>query len=271
MNLYRASVPQIDRIPATLARLLVAICESCQFGKEVCQEVLGVDEHIELPLHDSRIPNMAAFKEQVIKVYHPPDEGDEWYCRPDLYPRLLKGSQIKVNTSAVKVLTYPWVKGETCPPTLKPRHFLMAAEQLQKFYRKGLEAHGDIRMANLIVSKKKVRWIDFDYSVMTNEPTRVYPDSWNMQLSDAKRHQDAYPQHPIERSHDLFSFKHLLGFYRSSDGSWERFVGTVKPKDIDGMVEKLRGFVKQSGKMVLSAPDEWQYQRTGTGSPKKQR
>ena len=206
MNLYQLSQPNADYFPQNLARLLVAICNTCAtIGTFKSQQVIGFHQHIQLPGPPAalpRIPILGDFKGQVIKVYHPPIDEDAalWYRRPTLYPALLPGSEIKVDTHVVQVLTYPWIDGQVCPPVLQPRHFLMAARELQRYYNSGLRAHGDVRLANLIVSEEQVHWIDFDYSVLQTEEPRYYPESWNLQISDGTRHPDSLHEMRIRSS-----------------------------------------------------------------------
>ncbi|MBY0307335.1 MAG: hypothetical protein K2Q09_01195, partial [Phycisphaerales bacterium] len=290
MTLYQVSQVQSAEFAQELARLLVSICTISSMGtfEDACQEIINFHEHIQLPSElpsegeesrPHRIPALGFFEGRVIKVYHPPvdQEARTAYRRPSAYPTLMPGSQVVVDTEAVKVLTYPWIDGEVCPRELVPQHFLMAASELQRLYNEvGLEAHGDVRMANLILSSDKAQWIDFDYSVLQNE-ARCYPSSWNVKLSDSTRHPDSVADKPILRTHDLYSFSKLLKCYQPNDeedrANWSTLSNSLSEcSEIEAMVTLLTEFCQQhEGMRLTSLISSKKYPGKGTGSPKKRR
>ena len=60
--------------------------------------------------------------------------------------------------------------------------------------------HGDVRLANIMFGKNKSSLIDFDYCGV--EGVRLYPNGYNTDLLDTRRHEEAVGGNTLSKEHD---------------------------------------------------------------------
>ena len=103
------------------------------------------------------------------------------------------------------VMAYPKIEGSHFPSTFG--QVIQVLRQLCILWKKNL-CHGDVRLANMIFGENDSQLIDFDFCGVEGE--RKYPNGYNIELDDTKRHPKALPGSLLQRSHDWFSFQFIL-------------------------------------------------------------
>ena len=103
------------------------------------------------------------------------------------------------------VMAYPKIEGTHFPSTFG--QVIQVLLQLCILWKNNL-CHGDVRLANMIFGENSSRLIDFDYCGVEGE--RKYPNGYNIELDDTKRHPEATPGSLLQRSHDWYSFQFIL-------------------------------------------------------------
>jgi len=124
-------------------------------------------------------------------------------------------AQEKTCNCSVQLLSYPWIEGShQATHTDQLADILRCLEKIHN----DKYVHGDIRGANLIFSqqKGKSKIIDFDFAkkLDQNSPPK-YPEGYNYELADTRRHRLAREECEMKQEHDRHSLAWIFeNFYR---------------------------------------------------------
>jgi serine/threonine protein kinase len=140
----------------------------------------------------------------------------QWYQLSDLNVKYVVDWSDTSNNSSdyLKIIKYPFVEGTHQP--IYVNHLVLVMQKLLSIHDKNV-VHGDLRFANIIFSKAGVspiysKLIDFDYSGVDGE--HMYPDRFNLDIPDGKRHCEVSPGELLRKKHDVYSFKWMCSQYR---------------------------------------------------------
>eukprot|EP01094_Clydonella_sp_ATCC50884_P015404 TRINITY_DN25_c0_g1_i6.p1 TRINITY_DN25_c0_g1~~TRINITY_DN25_c0_g1_i6.p1 ORF type:complete len:480 (-),score=96.99 TRINITY_DN25_c0_g1_i6:100-1470(-) len=152
-------------------------------------------------------------KNVVHKVYPPDGDRKIFAARyPDARVRDL---------GDLKVLEYKKIEGSHWPTT--GEHVRLMIDNLTSLHGNNF-VHGDIRASNMLFGEHG-GFIDFDFGGAHGD--RKYPEGYNPNINDGKRHVGAREKQPLEFSHDWFSLAAVMELVEPQDGAqrerWNRF------------------------------------------------
>lgn len=198
----------------------------------------------------------------------------KWYQQlGDLNVRCVVDWSNPINSlDYLKIIKYPFVKGTHKPIYVK--HLVLIMQKLLDMHRKDV-VHGDLRFANIVFSEANIfplysKLIDFDYSGVEGETT--YPDRFNVDIPDGKRHPTALPGELLRKEHDVYSFKWMCSQYRPKNidhqVSWQEWIDNEDRDLTDGVssFESMGGDEElECAVSTFQVPSGF----IGTGSPAK--
>jgi hypothetical protein len=111
-------------------------------------------------------------------------------------------AQIDISTPSFTVIKYRFINGKHEPSHI--RHFLALIYFLRQIHDQDL-AHGDIRLSNCLFLDESQSAIFIDFDFCGKENISTYPDGFNLEISDGKRHINAKAGNHLEKIHDCFS------------------------------------------------------------------
>jgi hypothetical protein len=144
---------------------------------------------------------------------------------PEMSMRWIPGCTIVVAQEDFTLIRYAAIRGETT--ARRASDFVPLFEQLAKLHAEGL-VHGDVRAYNMLFPAAGGVLIDFDFC--GSEAVKTYPQGFQIDLPDSKRHESARPGSVLRKEHDCFSLGAVLTMYdcEADREGWKELIGSLQ-------------------------------------------
>lgn len=139
----------------------------------------------------------------VYKLFEKADEN--W----SIQENMLQGSKA-FTFNATYVCKYPYVPGSSEASTVKQLRSAVVA--LKSLHDQNI-IHADVRPANMVFGEESCTYIDFEFS---GDEKHRYPEGFNLEPRDVKRHNDVKPHAFLHRLHDWYSLASVFRSYKLS-------------------------------------------------------
>jgi serine/threonine protein kinase len=185
---------------------------------------------------------------------------------PDLYKQFL-GAEDFLNNQDLRLISYPFVEGKHNAQCVG--QFVQVIEQLQDLHEKGF-CHGDIRASNIVFGESRSMLIDFDFG--GKEKEKKYPEGFNRNIYDGKRHKNAKAGEKLRKEHDWYAMAAVMKQHEceEDDTMWTQARRHVENNEVDVALQLLRQLLEKGQKglqpttKLLAAFGQ---KKTATGSP----